>query len=353
MNKMYIRNRKTISSIIVAILCSALFVCISGCSDDKPKNGIPEYITDEFRESFPEKFKLLPNEKLNFPPEAPLDDKEFWKVPRVQFVWNKQKVNPSDQDYSDYVFSMKLDGSDIRLTAGPEQLLPEGNGDFYDISRSPNNRYLAYSSYSHLLFDLKTNKRIVMTDQKGGPIAYLWSSDSNTVYFKGRKGMMQFHIPTNTLKPFLRNGEDVYFTWPQFTLDNGNHIVYLDRDIYKLDKDGSLAEKIPLPECKQKHAGYWLVNDWMRLYACGTERFIFSIKDKRTIPLGKDISYFWNRNNKPAFNPYDLDAYHYNDDGLFAKINVVTRQSKVLINKDISIRGFSIINFPSMRYQTK
>lgn len=353
MNKMYISNRKPLSRFIIALLCSALFFGISGCSDNKPKDEIPEYITDDFRQNFPDKFKSLPNEKLNFPPEAPLDDEDFWKEPRVQFVWNKQKVNSTDKDYSDYVFSMKLDGSDIRLVAGPEELIPEGSGKIYDASRSPNSRYLAFYKGFYYLYDLKNKQRIRITNVRSGGNPILWSSDSNTVFFQGKRGMKQYDIPSKTLKPLLKHGKDDFFPWPRFTLDNGASLVYLDREIYKLDTDGNITEKIPLPECNKKRAGYWFVNDWMRLYACDTERFIFSVKDKRIIPLGKDVSHFWNRNNHPAFNPYDLDAYHYNDDGLLSKINVVTRNANILINKDIKVRSFSIINFPPMRYQIK
>lgn len=351
---MFTSNRKSLNSLILAILVSTVFLNISACSDNKPKDEIPEYITDEFREDFPEKFKSLPNEKLNFPPEAPLDDAEFWREPRVQFVWRKQRAKPTDKDLSDYVFSMKLDGSDIRLAAGPEELFPEKSGTigYSLLKRSPNNRYLAYYDGFHYLLDLETKERIQMTNKRGGSIAYLWSGDNQTVFFKGNREMKQYHIPTRTLKPLLKNGKDEFFPWPRFTLDNGKALVYLDKYIHKLNFDGNLIKKIARPLCSEKSSGgYWMVNDWMRLYACDDKRYIYSVKDNRVIDVSTTVEYFYHSQNKPTFNPYDLDAYHYNKAGVLSKINIVTLKTKSMINKDIKTRGFSIINYPQIRYQ--
>lgn len=353
---MYNSNKKSITYFILTILFSIVFVGTSGCSDDKPKDEIPEYITDEFREDFPEKFKSLPNEKLNFPPEAPLDDEEFWSEPRVQFVWRKQLAKPTDEDLSHYVFSMKLDGSDIRIVAGPEILFPEGSGTigFSSIGRSRNNRYLAYYDGFYYLLDLQTKERTRMTNKRSNGYPILWAGDNNTVYFQGKRGMKQYNVPAKTLKPLLKHGKEEFFPWPRFILDNGTALAYVYKGLHKLDTNGNLIETIQAPICDKKNAkgGYWLVNDWMQLYSSCGKRFIYSINDKRTISLGKDIDNFYNDENNTAFSPYDLDAYHITrNDSKLAKTNVVTKKPKIIIDRTVYASSFSIINYPPTRFQ--
>ncbi len=81
-----------------------------------------------------------------------LSDASSYDKPRIQFWWNN--VSSRDPLVNDYengykIWSVKIDGTDLRLVTDdmPSTASPQN----FTMSRSPNNRYVAYAySYGEL-----------------------------------------------------------------------------------------------------------------------------------------------------------------------------------------------------------
>jgi len=178
---------KTLRVVLIISLIGGL---LSSCDNqDKPaptitkdESGIPVY---EINQDYP---------------YEDLDDAEFYKYPRLQFVWNKRNGE------SPVLMSIRTDGTDLRQVIDPESVFYGGARHFtHKPVRSPNRRYLAYSNTAtgislpdRVLYDLKTSERITIIKSQTGKAQYFWSPDSDNLFFHGDE-MYRYHVPSKTL----------------------------------------------------------------------------------------------------------------------------------------------------------
>ncbi len=154
------------------------------------------FVTYAFWENRPVKREYV--EPFSFPKPEVLDkpfiikreiygDSEIFDQARIQFVWR----GPNRENAE--IWSVKIDGSDLRLAADA-QLLYQGDEELgmhthSTPMRSPNNRYILVNmrkndSALHII-DLKegTNTKIHDTDTNV-TIRYPWVSDSQSFFYK-------------------------------------------------------------------------------------------------------------------------------------------------------------------------
>jgi hypothetical protein len=142
-------------------------------------------------------------------PREDLNDASSYDLPRVQFTWanlsERSVLEKGAPAYTDYegrvkVWSMKTDGTDLRLVT---DLPYEGRS--RDIvrdktSRSPNNRYVAMDAGTQVkVFDIKEQKMIDLPHKLAGPSGYIWAEDSSYLYYRtGRVGRVVYKWDVKT-----------------------------------------------------------------------------------------------------------------------------------------------------------
>ncbi|EGR0719960.1 Tricorn protease domain-containing protein [Vibrio alginolyticus] len=115
-------------------------------------------------------------------PREDLTNESSYDLPRVVFRWdNARNEAKGHYDQRDKVWSIKTDGTDLRLVAD------EFVGKVRLMRVSPNNRYLALAySASEGMFkvikDLKTGEYIELGRSRGYP-EFLWAEDSSYLYY--------------------------------------------------------------------------------------------------------------------------------------------------------------------------
>ncbi|EPA0546618.1 Tricorn protease domain-containing protein [Vibrio alginolyticus] len=115
-------------------------------------------------------------------PREDLTNEGSYDLPRVVFRWDNARNEAKDHyDQRDKVWSIKTDGTDLRLVAD------EFVGKVRLMRVSPNNRYLAFAySASEGMFkvikDLKTGEYIELGRSRGYP-EFLWAEDSSYLYY--------------------------------------------------------------------------------------------------------------------------------------------------------------------------
>ena len=153
-------------------------------------------------------------------PNAPLediDDPQQWDDFRIEFIWRPTKERDIK---THYVFSMKMDGTDVRKAVDRSLLLVEDGAYMQERLRSPNNRYLAAHMVASgenagsfvVLVDIKnqTSKKI---DKHLNRMRFTWSPDSSLLYFFGSKGLTVYNIETEELtKAPFKVGNPSYMT---------------------------------------------------------------------------------------------------------------------------------------------
>jgi len=114
-------------------------------------------------------------------PKEDLNNASSYDMPRLQFVWaNLPYDHPDGNKYeSEFkLWSIKTDGTDLRLVTD----IDVGDS-IRNISRSPNNRYIAWvSSGWKYVYDLQQGTTTFLA--KRGSNAMVWSEDSRYFYFE-------------------------------------------------------------------------------------------------------------------------------------------------------------------------
>ena len=182
------------------------------------------------------------------------NDPEVLSTPRVQFTW----VQPEYEDKIENlgIWSMKLDGTDLRQVATPEELMPKHleqsryRGEVPFV-RSPDNRYIAYAMahgarYERRLLDLKTKQVTVLADG-GGPPKFRWFKGGRYLTFSGPGSLMQYDMQTKEKAKEIVFRFGTNYIRRAFAYDNGNQLVNFSDDMaifYDYDT-GKILEKIP------------------------------------------------------------------------------------------------------------
>ncbi|CCK76767.1 Conserved hypothetical protein [Oleispira antarctica RB-8] len=175
------------------------------------------------------------------------DDPDVLSTPRVQFRW----ARPGLSDYKDMgIWSMRLDGSDIREVVSPELLFSTERGagrSVWSMPRSPNNRYIAIKlGTQNLIIDLETKQVIELSRGRDWP-SFQWLPDSDSLLYNTAKGVKQYHLATGKddfIEPRFRD-DGIWGHW--FLLDGGRVITMEGWDgIYTYDfASGELLDKRP------------------------------------------------------------------------------------------------------------
>ena len=244
--------------VLIWMLVLPAMVALAGCND---KGKDTKAAVSESAVSEKEKQK---KPKYDFPDEI-YGDPKIWSEPRIQFVWQ----HPDDK--YDSIWSMKTDGTDVRRAAGPE-LLSIDMGKRYAINsrpvRSPDNRYVAvkvsnFSDYDvshYIIIDLKNKTRKVFP-LKGSPPCFVWTKDSQSLFFYADT-MYEYHSATQHL------------TKPPTILANGLYLIDDDklflglgyRELEFYDRQGRLVRKVGLPIVGSiKNRGHRLSPDGKKL----------------------------------------------------------------------------------------
>ena len=165
------------------------------------------------------------------------NDPDILSTPRLQFVWRhpEQTDNPKRG-----IWSMRLDGSDLRQVASRELLdqpTPGATRDNRLPVRSPNNRYIALSMVSACntcavvrIIDLetKTVKELDTRLYDGGQY-FQWSADSRYLAFSGRGIILEHDMETDTTKSIVKRFSEKGDPG-DFRLIDGGKKIYFERD---------------------------------------------------------------------------------------------------------------------------
>jgi hypothetical protein len=143
-------------------------LALSGC--DKPI--LPKFLSEGSRSDFYKVHYEYQTEVWN--------DPDVLSTPRIQFTWAKPGLGEYYTDEG--IWSMRLDGSDIREVVSPEVLFnrPRLNSikSRSAMPRSPNNRYIAVAlGNKNKIIDLETKEVIELSPAKYTPY-FQWMPDS-------------------------------------------------------------------------------------------------------------------------------------------------------------------------------
>ncbi|MGF1696310.1 hypothetical protein L4C54_11620 [Vibrio lamellibrachiae] len=155
-------------------------------------------------EPFPKYFVYRANEW----PVEDVTDESSYDLPRIQFTWANMTQYPGkdpDPLYNDYegqvkLWSMKTDGTDLRLVTDFEGLMNRKRDIGAKFVRSPNNRYLAfsYSGGYRAVLDLKT-REVIDIERNSGAQGYLWAEDSSYLYYRGGWDVYKWDVETREI----------------------------------------------------------------------------------------------------------------------------------------------------------
>ncbi len=177
-------------------------------------------------------------------PKEDLNDPDQWSDFRLEFEWVPVGAH---RHQTRSIYSMKRDGSDIRLAAGPELLLGERTF-FRSRLRSPNNRYIALHANAEEQRDaiaivdlLKQETKVI--DSVVSLIRFTWSQDSKHLYFYGSRGLTKYIVETGE----LIDVEPSISASRVFELFDGNYLAInsYDYTFYTPDKKILFQAKIP------------------------------------------------------------------------------------------------------------
>jgi hypothetical protein len=177
-------------------------------------------------------------------PDEKYGDAELAKNPRIQFLWSPVKGGKG----KDTIWSMRLDGTDIRRTATPELLFSGEAKEIHYAVRSPDGRYVACSGSNadldeiRFLVDLKEKKLQTMSRTDGRPY-FTWTPDSRQVIFYGNAEFWQYDVPTGRLSQ-----PPIIYSAGLVLVDGGKQFIALNnRRIEYYDRAGKLLRRIKHP----------------------------------------------------------------------------------------------------------
>lgn len=159
--------------------------------------------------------------------EEQWNDPEVLSTTRLQFAW----VKPGDKKTDRSLWSMRLDGSDLRQVASYQLLDTPTAGALdarFPIVRSPNNRYVAFAIKTcpncseRRILDLET-KEVIVAPMGGNNPGFQWMSDSKSIVFNA-EGLMHYNLETRKGE-YIRSRfrDDNWGPW--HLIDNGKKII--------------------------------------------------------------------------------------------------------------------------------
>ncbi len=355
------------------VLATVLSCSFTGCSNDnstsQSTNTASQETTQPKKHTGPmvnketcgvnweNQFYIFENDSLQiiepwqrcFQREGTLDDKEFWSEPRIMFV--KKKPDYKDQRVNPSIFSMRLDGTDIRLVLRWDELAAGDNGNMYHKPvRSPDNRYIAYSyvtdgQFSKMLYDIREHKRIKLIDG-GAKSNFIWTPDSENLIFYVDDDMKNYHLPTQIMtdRPFVySSGGSLYL------LEDGKTFMaarYSRLDFS--DFQGNKIKTIKLPHIDRENHDKWDFEEFFPynkyfyysnnllgyVYDIEKQEVVYTYPDDRKSPVSGVVI-------KPMSTKY---MFNSRKDGGYVEHDFSTNERKVLI-PNFSISLPTLINY--------
>jgi len=174
---------------------------------------IPPKLLKERRRSF----KYEVHYKLE---EEVWDDPAVQSEPRAQFMWSGPETDKYGEDNKlGGIWSMRLDGTDLRRVVGFDVLYTPIKGSFnggVSFKRSlGGGRYLAYAiltdtpqgGYQHerRVIDLETKEVMVIPSEAFGKPEFEWLNDHILLFVDVGVSMMQFDVKTRKITPLSEN----------------------------------------------------------------------------------------------------------------------------------------------------
>ncbi len=179
-----------------------------------------------------------------------LNDPEFYIHERLQFVWKPK----GEKTVS--VWTMNLDGTDLRRVIEPEKMLYDDVEHLNStIKRSPNRRYLAYANFSLTLgksdkniIDLKTKEIIKLGSDSSGSV-FFWSYDGKQLFFLKRFKFHSYNIETKKITTLSKR---FYAQGLTALLDGKTIIGYTGKGVAYYDYDGKYLNSVNLKRVKEQ-----------------------------------------------------------------------------------------------------
>lgn len=177
-------------------------------------------------------------------PQERCADPETFSQPRLQFTWQA----PGDAERG--IFSMRLDGSDLRRVVSAEHLARAGVRVITDTPvRSPDRRYVAGVGYDaqedqlRFLVDLETGAVRTMMPKTYGQAFINWTPDSRSVLFYGDLELWQYDVRTGQ-----RTKLPMIYSRGLHLVDGGKRFLAVQKDHLGLfDRRGKRLRRTPLP----------------------------------------------------------------------------------------------------------
>jgi hypothetical protein len=255
-------------------------------------------------------------------PEETYGDLEFAKSPRIQFLWSPQEPVGSENLT---IWSMKLDGSDIRRAVAPEVLFGGAVKELHDATRSPNGRYIACtggdrdSDEVRCLVDLK-ERSIQVISKANGQAYFNWTPDSRQIIFYGSGELWQYDVELKKLTHL-----PLIYSAGLTLVDGGRRLVALnDYKIEYYDRTGRLLQKLKQPfEAGRYHTVS--ADGRTFLLRVGAESVFFR-SDHPDKVLWRDGKF----RPRAVFGP-DGDVVYFTEGSKFTELNLKTGQEKVVV----------------------
>ncbi len=251
-------------------------------------------------------------------------DPDIFDQPRIQFSWhgpNREKTE---------IWSVKIDGTDLRLSVDAELLYPEGEDlglqPGFSTYRSPDNRYILVmlgkyrvSYVAVYIVDLKEQTRKKVEDTKHAfLIRYPWVSDSKSFFYLRDKteSLSRYYLNSGKIETIKETSSKSFYV--QQTAEIINQIGI--KDLIRLDFNGSELERIPLGKNVHRmthYVGpggdYFIYQNYEGTYFAP----IKNINELEKIKVGRPII---NRNGDKVFGGGGSIIYYYDR---FLKKNII------------------------------
>ena len=179
-------------------------------------------------------------------------DPEIFDQPRIQFLWqgpNREKLE---------IWSVKVDGSDLRLAVDADLLYPKdinvGIHPGFNTYRSPDNRYILVlmgrrrvSYFAVYIIDLKEQTNTKIEDSEHAfLIRYPWVFDSKSFFYLRDKtrSLSRYYLDSGKKETIKQTFSNSFYV--QQTEEIINQIG--SEDLIRLDFKGNELERMPLGE---------------------------------------------------------------------------------------------------------
>jgi WD40 repeat protein len=311
------------AKLCVFALCLGVIITFIGCKQEEDKGS--------YEQSY--RAKETPTPRVY--PEEIYGDPKIFDSPRIQFTWRSYKEDERR------IWSIKLDGSDLRRVLPNELLFKNGHSISAKPVRSPDNRYLVVSMFSDgpilkELFDLKT--KTVKTIATGGfQPNFQWTPDSKKIIFVLDGYMMEYNLDTGKLKY-----RKAIFSHGFYLTKDGKRFYAVKSkgfDIYNFN--GGLIKSVEFTDgIVHMHHSVSADGKYMLYYRLHKSYIVKTEDPREPIFVDEDRWHF----TDSVFSPDN--KYFYYGPGTIKKVNIATKAKETIFEADsgYSVSDLTMIN---------